>query len=160
MKTKRTEMTETLPRRELGVFDDMDRAFDRLLHHGWMHPFQELWPEGGRLGATMEMTPRVDVVDRETEILVRAELPGIAKDDLEVELVGDLLTIRGEHKQEETQEEGAYFRAEISRGSFSRTIRLPAEVTLEETLANFQDGVLEIHLPKTQKTERRRIEIK
>lgn len=160
MKTKRTEMTEPVPRRELTLFDEMDRAFDNLLHRGWMHPFREMWPEWARLEQTMEIRPRIDVVDRETEILVRAEVPGVDREHLEVELVGDLLTIKGERKLEETKEEGAFFHTEIARGSFSRTIRLPAEVVLDETAAEFKDGVLEIHLPKMEKTERRRIEVK
>ena len=160
MKTKRTEMTEPVPRRELTLFDEMDRAFDTLMHRGWMHPFREMWPEWARLEQTLEMRPRIDVIDRETEILVRAEVPGVDREHLEVELAGDLLTIKGERKLEETKEEGAFFRSEIAHGTFSRTIRLPAEVVLEDTKAEFKDGVLEIHLPKTQKTERRRIEVK
>jgi HSP20 family protein len=160
MKTKRTDVAETVPRREMTLFDEMDRAFDTLMHRGWMHPFREVWPEWARLESRLDITPRVDVIDRETEILVRAEVPGVDKNDLEVELAGDLLTIKGERKLEETKEEGAFFRSEIARGSFSRTIRLPAEVALEETQAEFKDGVLEIHLPKTEKTERRRIEVK
>jgi HSP20 family protein len=160
MKTKRTDLAEAVPRREMSLFDEMDRAFDTLMHRGWMHPFREVWPEMARLEQALEINPRIDVVDREAEILVRAEVPGIGRDDLTVELTGDLLTIAGERKQEETKEEGAYFRSEIARGSFSRTIRLPAEVALEETRADFKDGVLEIHMPKTQKTERRRIEVK
>ena len=160
MKTQRTDVAETVPRREMTLFDEMDRAFDTLMHRGWMHPFREVWPEWARLDSRLDITPRVDVIDRETEILVRAEVPGVDKNDLEVELTGDLLTIKGERKLEETQEEGAFFRSEIARGSFSRTIRLPTAVALEETLAEFKDGVLEIHLPKTEKTERRRIEVK
>lgn len=160
MKTKRTEMTEPVSRRELTLFDEMDRAFDNLLHRDWMHPFREIWPEWARLEQTLEIRPRLDVVDRETEILVRAEVPGVDREHLEVELAGDLLTIKGERKLEETKEEGAFFHTEIARGSFSRTIRLPSEVVLDETAAEFKDGVLEIHLPKMEKTERRRIEVK
>lgn len=160
MKTKRTQLAPMVPRREMNLLDEMDHLFDTLTHRGWMHPFREVWPEWGRLEQTLEMTPRVDVIDREAEILVRAEVPGVGKDDLEVDLAGDLLTIKGERKMEETKEEGAFFRSEIARGAFSRTIRLPAEVTLEEIKAEFKDGVLEILLPKTEKTEHRRIEIK
>ena len=156
MKTKRKDVAEAVPRREMSLFDEMDRAFDTMMHRGWMHPFREVWPEWARF----ELDPRVDVVDRETEILVRAEVPGVTKDDLVVESTGDLLIIKGERKQEETKEEGAYFRSEIARGNFSRTIRLPTEVALDETKADFKDGVLEIHLPKTQKTEKRRIDVK
>lgn len=160
MKLKRREMTEAVPRRDLTLFDEMDRLFDTMTHRGWMHPFRDIWPEWMAMEPTFAITSKVDVVDREAEILVRAEVPGVEKDDLHVELAGDLLTITGERKQEETKEEGAYYRSEIARGSFTRTIRLPAEVSLDETQAELKDGVLEIHLPKTQKTERHRIDVK
>jgi len=159
MKTKRTELTETLPRREVGLFDEMERVFDTMMPRAWLHPFRELWPEWARLEPAFDMIPRVDLINREAEILVRAEVPGVDKKDLEVDLAGQLLTLRGERRLEETEEKGAFFRAEIARGGFSRTIRLPEEVDFTEAKAEFKDGVLEIHLPKTHKTEHRRIEV-
>ena len=161
MKTKRKELMEAVPRRELDLFDEMDRAFDTLFHRGWLRPFRDLWPEWGRLEERMEfMTPRVDVIDRDEEILVRAEVPGVEKEDLHVDLTGQLLTLKGERRREEKEEEGEYFRAEISRGSFSRAIHVPEDVDLEKAKAEFKDGILEVHLPKTHKTERRHIEVK
>ena len=161
MKTKRKELMEAVPRRELDLFDEMDRAFDTLFHRGWLRPFRDLWPEWGRFEERMEfMTPRVDVIDRDEEILVRAEVPGVEKEDLHVDLTGQLLTLRGERRREEKEEEGEYFRAEISRGRFSRAIRVPEGVDFEKAKAEFKDGILEVHLPKTHKTERRHIEVK
>jgi HSP20 family protein len=160
MTTKRKEMVEVVPRRELSLFDEMDRMFDTMLHRGWLGPFHDLLPEWGRLEETMELrAPRVDVIDREEEILVRAEVPGAEKKDLKVDLSGQLLTIHGERRHEEKKEEGEYFRAEIARGAFTRTIRLPENVEFEKAKAEFKDGILEIHLPKTHKTERRRITV-
>jgi HSP20 family protein len=128
MKTKRTELAEAVPRREMTLFDEMDRAFDRLLHHGWMPrgwmaPLLDAWPEWASLESAFNIVPRIDVIDRETEILVRAELPGVEKKDLELELAGDLLTLKGERKYEDTKEEGAFFRSEIAQGQFSRMIK-------------------------------------
>ena len=161
MTTKRKELMEAVPRRELDVFDEMDRMFDTMLHRGWLRPFRDLWPEWGRFEERMELiTPRVDVIDRDEEILVRAEVPGVEKKDLHVDLTGQLLTIRGERRHEEKEGEGELFRAEISRGSFSRTIRVPEDVDFEKAKAEFKDGMLEIHLPKTHRTERRHIEVK
>jgi HSP20 family protein len=160
MTSKRKELMEAVPRRELHLFDEMDRLFDALFHRGWLRPFRESWPEWAGLGETFEMTaPRVDLIDREEELLVRAEVPGVEKKDLEVDLSGQMLTIRGERRREEKKEEGEYFRSEIARGSFSRTLRLPEEVDFEKARAEFADGMLEIHLPKTHKTERRRITV-
>lgn len=160
MTTKRKELTEVVPRRELSLLDEMDRAFDSLFHRGWMRPFRETWPDLARFEEVFGLgTPRVDVLDREEEILVRAEVPGVEKKDLQVELSGQLLTIHGERRREEKEEKGEYFRSEMTHGVFSRTIRLPEEVALDKAAAEFKDGILEVHLPKTHRTERRRIEV-
>jgi HSP20 family protein len=161
MKTKRKETTTALTRPETGFFDEMDRAFDALMHRGWLRPFRELWPEWQPFTTDVEVQmPRVDLVDREAEILVRAEVPGIDKEHLDVDLSGELLTIRGERRKEERTEEGDVYRAEIARGTFVRTLRLPAEVDAEKVEATFKDGLLEIHLPKLATTKRQRIEVK
>ena len=119
-----------------------------------------MWPEWNFLGERLEpMTPHVDLVEHDEEILVRAEIPGVEKQDLKLDLSGDLLTIRGERRKEEKSEEGEVYREEIAHGTFSRTIRLPQDVDFEKTVAEFKDGMLEARLPKIHKTERRRIEI-
>ncbi len=160
MTTKRNEMIEAVPRREMTLLDEMDRVFDGLFHRGWLRPFREAWPEWARAEETFGMgNPRVDVLDREEEILVRAEVPGVNKKDLRVELSGQMLTIHGERRREQKEEKGEYFRSEIAHGMFSRTLRLPEEVALDKAAAEFKDGILEVHLPKTHKTERRRIEV-
>jgi HSP20 family protein len=161
MTKKRSELVEAVPRQEPRLFDEMDRMFDTLFHRGWLRPFGEMWPEWAPFGRTSEpFTPRVDVIDRDEEILVRAEVPGVEKKDLEVDLSGGLLTIRGERRHEEKVEKTDFYRTEIARGSFSRTLRLPEEVDFEKAEATFKDGMLEVHLPKTHKTERRHIEVK
>jgi HSP20 family protein len=161
MKTKRSEMVEAVPRREIDLFDEMDRAFDTLFHRGWMHPFRAMLPEWGRLEQRLDfVAPRVDVIDREEEVLVRAEIPGVEKKDIHVDLSGQLLTIKGERRHEARKEKGEYFRAEIASGSFSRTIRMPEDVDREKAEAEFKDGMLEVRLPKTHKTPRRQIEVK
>ena len=160
MTTKRREMTEAVPRRDIDVFDDMDRMFDSLFHRGWLRPFRDVWPEWNFLGHRLEtVTPHVDLVEHDEEILIRAEVPGVEKKDLKLDLSGDLLTIRGERRKEEKSEKGEVYREEIEHGTFSRTIRLPQSVDVEKAVAEFKDGMLEVRLPKTHKTERRRIEI-
>jgi HSP20 family protein len=161
MKTKRKETTTALQRPETGFFDEMDRAFDTLMHRGWLRPFRDLWPEWQAFETDVDVqVPRVDLIDREAEILVRAEVPGIDKEHLEVDLTGELLTIRGERRKEEKTEEGNVYRAEIARGTFVRTLRLPAEVDADKVEATFENGLLEIHLPKLATTKRQRIELK
>lgn len=160
MKTKTRDIVETTPRRELGLIDDMDRMFEGFLNRGWLRPFREMWPEWARFEEGLEFrTPRIDVINRDDEVLVKAELPGVKREELTVELTGDLLTIRGEQHHEERKEEGDLVRAEIARGTFCRTMTMPAGLDGEHVKAEFKDGVLEVHLPKLEKTERRRIEI-
>ena len=161
MKTKRRELTEAVPRRGIDVFDEMDRMFDTMTHRGWLRPFHDMWPEWVGFGETFgRSTPQVDVIDRDEEILVRAEVPGVDKKDLKVDLTGRQLRIQGERKKEETQEKGELVRSEIAWGTFTRTIGLPEDLDVEKVKADFKDGILEIHLPKTHKTERRHIEVK
>lgn len=160
MKTKRTDITTAVPRREIDVLDEMDRMFGSLLHQGWLRPFHEIWPSRGGLEEPFGAgVPRVDLIDREDEILVRAEVPGVDKKDLEVELTGRHLKVKGERNTEQKTEEGEFVRCEIARGTFSRTIELPEGLDVEQTKAEFKDGILEIHLPKTHKAERRTVEV-
>jgi HSP20 family protein len=160
MKTKRSELVEAVPRHEIDIVDEMDRIFDTMFHRGWLRPFRQVWPEWARFEETFELgTPRVDVIDRDEEILVRAEVPGVDKKELEVELTGRQLCIKGERRREEKKEEGELVRSEIAHGAFSRTIRLPEDADFDQAKADFKDGILEIRLPKTHKTERRHIEV-
>lgn len=160
MKTKTRDLVETTPRHELGLIDDMDRLFESFLSRGWLRPFREMWPDWARFEEGLELrTPRVDVINRDEEVLVKAELPGVKREDLTVELIGDLLAIRGEQHHEERKEEGDLVRAEITRGAFSRTMTMPAGLDGEHVKAELKEGVLEVHLPKLEKTERRRIEV-
>ncbi len=163
MKTKRQDIVERIPEktRELTPFEEMDRLFDTFFNRGWLQPWHEIWPQGKLFGEPFDLrTPRMDLIDREDEFLVRAELPGVTKEDLKIDLAGQTLTINGEHRREEKETEGEYYRAEISRGTFSRSIHLPEEVEEKDIKAEFENGVLEIRLPKLHKVERRRIEVK
>jgi HSP20 family protein len=160
MTTKRTELTEVTPHRELGLLDDMDRMFDSFFHRGWLRPLRHAWPDWSHFDEAYGLgSPRVDVLDRDEEVLVRAEVPGVEKKDLQVELSGEMLTIRGERRREEKEEKGNYFHSEIAHGTFSRTLRLPQEVALDKVTAEFRDGLLEVHLPKNAPTEHRKIEV-
>ena len=160
MKTKGKEVAQVTPHRELSVLDEMDRMFDSFFRRGWLPSFRDMWPVWTEFEDVMDMrSPRVDLIDRDTEFFVKAEIPGVKRDDLKVDLTGDRLTIRGEHRHEEKAEEGSYMRSEITRGAFSRTISLPEDVNADEVKADFKDGILEIHLPKLEKSERKRIEI-
>lgn len=130
---------------------EVERAFDRFLGRNW--PVDNLFQvEGLRL-------PSLDVVDRDNEVLIRAELPGIDKKDINVSLSDNLLTIKGESSKEEKEEKGDYYRNEISSSSFARTITVPSDIDISKTVANLKDGVLEIKLPKAATSKKHNISV-
>ena len=106
-----------------------------------------------------DVVPRVDVLADGDDLVVRAEVPGIAKEDLEISVEGTTLTLHGEKRTEETTEEEKYFRNERNFGQISRVIELPAEVQADKAQASFADGVLEIRLPRTEEAKERAVRI-
>ena len=174
MTTKETEKEVTVSKEKQGMtkipegrmptpFEDMEREFERWFGRfgqGWMRPFHWGRPLWAEMGMPFEgITPSVDIVDREEELLVRAELPGVDKKNLEVTLTEDSLTIKGSTKAEKQEEKGDYFRREVSSGSFSRTIRLPTAVDGDKVTSSFKDGILELTLPKVTKAKRQTIKV-
>lgn len=146
--------------RVLAPFDEMDRLFDRMMPSNWLRPMRWEWPAWAEHLTPFEgKTPRVDIIDRESELVIRAELPGVNKDDLDVSMSDNSVTIRGSTKKEETEEKGEYYRREMSYGEFSRTVALPSEVDRAKAKAKFKDGVLELTLPKAETAKRNSIRI-
>lgn len=139
------------------MMDRMDRFMDELPPRGWWRgpdwrSLSRLAPFGGR-------TPRVDVIDRDEELVIEAELPGVNKEDLEVSMGQNAVTIAAKTSREEKEEKGDYYRREMSRGSFTRTVPLPVEVDGSRAKATFKDGIVRLVLPKTEPAKRRRIKV-
>lgn len=138
-------------------FEEMERMFSRMMgrpfSRGWLEPFHSEWP------AMRTELPRVDVVDRDREIMVRAEVPGVAKDDLEVTMSGNTVTFRGATHHEQEKEEGEYHYRETSRGEFCRTVTLPADVDSDHARAKYKDGMVELVLPKLQAAQRKKVNV-
>ena len=135
---------------------DFDRLFDELRNFSlprlWEEPW---WP----MRSMRLRLPALDVYDEKDEIVVKGDLPGMSKDDIQVDLTGTRLTIKGEKKQEEEVKREDYYRSERSYGSFSRTVELPVEVTGEGVKATFRDGVLEIRLPKSEEAKKKQVKV-
>jgi len=158
--TKRSqEIQKATPARALSPFDEMDRMFDGFFRRGVMRPWRFDWPSFPEMALPEMNIPKVDVVDRENEVLVKAEIPGVDKKDIDISVGEDTVTIKGETRREEKEEKGDYYRCEISRGSFSRTVALPAVVNGAGAKASFKDGVLELTLPKTEKAKRHSVKV-
>jgi HSP20 family protein len=111
------------------------------------------WPPAATL-----FTP-VDLEETENEYLVKMDVPGANEKDFKVTCLGDKLTIAGERKEEKEEKKGNVFHREREYGMFSRTIALPAPVKPEAVLARYKDGVLEVHLPKAEKTLTKEIKV-
>lgn len=156
---KGQELQKPAPARSLSPFEEMDRMFDQFMRRGWMRPWRFDWPSFPEMTLPEMKAPKVDVVDREGEVLVRAEVPGIDKKDLDITVGENTVTIKGSTRHEEKEEKGDYYRREITAGSFSRTVALPADVDGARAKASFKDGVLELTLPKLEKARRHSVKV-
>lgn len=113
--------------------------------------------EGGRWAGTW--TPAVDVYERDQALILKAELPGFSKDDVQVDIKDNVLTLKGERKREQDVKEEQYHRVERMFGAFQRSFVLPALVDADKAEATFKDGVLELKLPKAEEAKPKRIGI-
>lgn len=140
-------------------FEEMERLFEGLMPADWPR-MQWDWPRLARMHMPLEgKMPRVDVIDREAEIVIRAEIAGVDKKDLDVSVTSDSVTIKGSTRQESKEEKGDYYRCEIAQGAFARTIPLPCSVAGDKAKATFKDGLLELTLPKQEPAKRRSIKV-
>jgi HSP20 family protein len=131
---------------------EMYRLFDDYFRGTGLRPFGEGWAA---------FSPRVDVSEDERQVRVSAELPGLDEGDIDVSVSRNLLTIRGEKKEEREEREGSRYYAERSYGSFQRSIPLPTEVDPDGAEAMFEKGVLTVTLPKTEEARaQKRINVK
>lgn len=103
--------------------------------------------------------PAVDVSENESEYIVKADLPGISKEDMTVDISDNVITIKGERKHEEKVEEDKYVLVERSYGTFTRSFSLPQNVDAEGIKANYADGVLELKLPKKEESKPKQIKV-
>jgi HSP20 family protein len=132
-------------------FQDLERVFEEFLNRRWLRPSGWEWPRLGEISSRLDrQMPSVDIVDGDKEVVVRAELPGVEKKDIDVSIVERTLTIKASTRKEQKEESDSYFRQEIRTGSFSRSVLLPADVNAQKAQASFKGGVLELRLPKAR----------
>ncbi len=132
-------------------FEAMEKRFEDIFRRPFSPAGPGWWP-GPR---ETELAPSIDIYEEGDEVVVKAELPGMKKEEIEVNLADDSVTISGEKKQEEKVERKGYYRHERSYGSFARSFGLPSEVRVDEAKAEFKDGVLEIRVPKTEEAKKK-----
>jgi HSP20 family protein len=128
------------------------RELDRL----WDRFFAEEPLGKGFVG---EWSPTVDVSETKNELLVKVELPGLDAKDIDINITGDQLTIKGEKKKEEEEKDEHHHHVERYYGAFQRSIRLPVNVQRDEVEATFEKGVLRVKLPKTEEAKKKEVKI-
>ncbi|MBI3965247.1 MAG: Hsp20/alpha crystallin family protein [Chloroflexi bacterium] len=131
-----------------GRLGDLEQEIARLLREPW--PFRSMWERGlpRLIGETTAWAPKIDVFEKNGDMVVKAELPGIRKEDIQITLEEGYLVLRGERKAESEVKEQDYYRSERSYGQFYRCVPIPSTVKPEQVKARFDDGVLEVRLPK------------
>jgi HSP20 family protein len=141
---------------------EKERWFDHVLEDVLRRPFQSLWRSERWLPETLipSAMPSMDIYQEKDTVVVRAELPGMAREQIEVTLAGEMLTVKGEKKKEEDVKEQNYHRHERSYGAFVRSVSLPCGVQSDAANATLKDGVLEVRLPKTEEAKTRSIAVK
>jgi len=143
-------------------FDEMERMFNEAFPGSWMRPWGWQWHRPSLFNEPapfMASQPKVDVIDRDNEVLVRAELPGVTKDDIDISLTEHTASIKATISKEDEKEEGNYYRKETMRGEYARTVSLPASVDTGKANAKFNDGLLEIVMPKIERAKQHNIKI-
>ena len=141
----------TFPSDILGMQKEMNKMFDQFFHGGTL--------DDGEFPANSWL-PAIDLIEKENEFLAKVELPGVSKDDVKITLQDNILTIRGEKKNEKETSDSNYHRFERSYGSFHRSLALPSTVNNEKVDAQYKDGILTISLPKAEEAKRKQIEVK
>jgi HSP20 family protein len=140
------------PMRELDTLQtEMNRLFNTF--------FDEGDNGNGAARARRRWAPAVDLFEREDTLVLKADLPGLGEDDVQIEVHDNALTISGERRAEFEDKQQGYYRVERAFGSFARSLSLPEGVDADKIRASFDNGVLEVTIPKPEKTQPRRIEI-
>jgi HSP20 family protein len=159
-KEEKQEIQKAQPVHALNPFEEMERLMESHFPRNWFRSSLWDYPSWGDLSSRLEVVrPKVDLIDRDHDIVIKAEMPGVDKDDIDISVTRNTVTIKGETSHEEEEEKGDFYRKEMTRGSFSRRLTLPADVDEEKAKAEFKDGVLELTLPKVEKAKRRKIKV-
>lgn len=130
--------------------DAMDRLFDEAFTRPWG------LTEAGRYG----MAPSVDMFETDSDVVIRASLPGLKAEDVEINVTGEMITIKGQSKQQSETKEKAYHIREQRWGAFERSLALPTTVLSDKAKAEFEDGILTITLPKAEEVRPKTITVK
>lgn len=164
MTTKETKKAsppaQARPATGLTPIDEMERLFNEFWSRGWLQPFNLERPRWSEITPPFEgRTPRIDIIERDKDIIVKAELPGVKKEDIDVSVTDTTVSIKGTTRAESRDEKENYYRREISTGSYTRTMNLPCDIDGSKAKSTFSNGLLELTLPKIRKSTRHTIKV-
>lgn len=138
------------PTRDLSMLQgEMNRLFNSVFDS----------PTGNGQAATRRWIPAMDLLEEEDHLVLRADLPGLSEDDINIELQEGVLTITGERRLENREKQDGYFRVERAHGNFARALQLPDGIDPDAITAEFDRGVLEVRIPKPEERKPRRVSI-
>lgn len=155
---ERKEVVKHEPGRALSPFDEMERWFDDVFRRPFFHFGPSRW-SGIQRFVKEELSPVVDIYREKGNVVVKAEVPGMTKENIKINLTDNSITISGKKEKEEKIEEKEYYRYESSHGSFHRTFSLPEGVETDKAKATFKDGVLVVRLPISEEAKEKEREV-
>ncbi len=141
--------------RSFSPFEELERLFSNEFLKETFCPLPSLIVQRSKLPGEKEIIFPVDIIDEEDHVLVIAEMPGIKKEDIDMTISGDIITISGEKKHNEMIKLKKYYRIERSYGSFSRSFHLPFDLDADKTKARLENGILEIRIPRTENAKKK-----
>ena len=128
------------------------QAMDKLFEDSFVRP--------ASFGSLSVPDVAIEMKETDSDIVIKAELPGVMPNDVDVSIAEGVLTVKGEHKEEKEEKETNYYRRELKYGSFSRSVNLPAVVNADQAEAVFENGILTLTLPKAEEAKPRQIKVK
>jgi HSP20 family protein len=135
-------------------FTDLRGAMDRLFDEGFSRPWRFIAPN-----AQYEATFPIEVSETEGEVEVKASLPGVRPEDVDISVANDVLTIKAEHREETEDTKREFYRREIHYGAYHRALTLPMSVDADKAEAHYENGVLHLRLPKAESLRPRQIKV-
>ena len=144
---KTGEQRNELPQKYSSPFAEMERMFDDFFQHRLFAPS---WMPRLRFPEFADVSTSVDMYEEGDDLIIKAEIPGMKKNEISIDFANNVVTISGDKKTEEKTERKDYYCVERSFGSFSRRLNLPVEIQIDKSHALFKDGVLEIRMPKSE----------
>jgi HSP20 family protein len=157
MKNESKELVKSEPTRSLSPFYDLEKWIEDFPRR----PFSSLLGMPAlRSAVSDELVPSVDIYEDKGDLVLKAEIPGMKKEDIDITLNEDSITISGEKQSNEEIKKKDFYRWECSYGSFSRTFALPTDIQMNKVTSKYTDGILEIRMPKSEEAKKKEVKLR